>query len=175
MYPILKLAGVLLSARFRDKIMPSDKSVLNFWVGPADVDMFLEMNNARYLTYMELGRWDYSFRVGFLRLMRKNMWGVTAGGASIRYRRRITPFSRFALSTVLVCHDGRWFYFLQDFHVAKKACASGLIKIAVTSSDGLVPTAEVMNRIGGEVASEVPDWVHAWAEAEELRPWSTSQ
>ncbi|MCP4981369.1 MAG: thioesterase [Gammaproteobacteria bacterium] len=69
-----------------------DRSVIDFRAGLTDVDMFLELNNARYFNYMELGRWDYSYRVGFISLMKNNSWGVAVGGASIRYRRRI-PFS----------------------------------------------------------------------------------
>jgi acyl-CoA thioesterase FadM len=174
MYPFFKFASVLLKAKFREKIKTSDKSVLKFRVGLTDIDLFMEMNNARYLTYMELGRWDYSSRVSFLSVMRKKKWGVTAGGTNIRYRRRIPLFTRFSVTTKLVCRDDRWFYFLQEFFVENTICASGLIKIGATSKNGLVPATEVLEEIDGGVDAEIPVWVRAWIEAEGLRPWPES-
>lgn len=91
MYPYLKLLTTLLKAKKRDKLGLEEKSVMHCWAGFTDIDMFVELNNARYFNYMELGRWDFSSRVGFVDLMKKNDWGVAVGGSSMRYRRRI-PF-----------------------------------------------------------------------------------
>ncbi|MCP4877352.1 MAG: thioesterase [Gammaproteobacteria bacterium] len=138
--------------------------------------MFLELNNARYFNYMELGRWDYSYRVGFISLMKKNNWGVAVGGAIIRYRRRIPLFSRFTLSTELICHDGRWFYFLQEAHMKNEICSSALMKVCATSKQGLVPASEVAEKFdGADLQAEMPGWVTAWIEAESLRPWPSRQ
>jgi hypothetical protein len=73
---------------FRKKLNIRETSVLNCRVDLTDADVIMELNNARYLVYMELGRWDYSSRVGFLDLMKKHKWGIAVGGASIRFRRR---------------------------------------------------------------------------------------
>ena len=171
MYPILKVARVLLCARFRKPLEPDEISVLNYRVGLFDADAFLELNNARYLFYTELGRWDYCWRVGFFTLMRAKGWGVSVGGASVRYRRRI-PFGRkFSVRTKLVCHDGRWFYFLHEFTSKGRICASALIKACAVSKQGLVPATEVIDAIGKDFDDAIPDWVNAWIEAEGLRPW----
>jgi len=135
------------------------------------VDMFLELNNARYFNFMELGRWDYSYRVGFLKLMRSRNWGVAAGGASIRYRRRIPLFKKFTMTTKLICHDARWFYFLQEFYMHEAICASALMKVCAVSKHGLVPATEVLEELGETMDSDIPHWVNAWIEAEGLRPW----
>ncbi|MCG6974424.1 MAG: thioesterase family protein [Desulfobacterales bacterium] len=55
---------------------------------------------------MELGRWDFAYRVGFIRLMKKHKWWTALVGASIRFRRRIPFLSKFTLTTQLICHDG---------------------------------------------------------------------
>ena len=171
MYPIFRFSGVILKARFREKIKFHEESILNYRVGLSDVDMFLELNNARYLNYMELGRWDYSYRVGFLKLMKSKNWGVAVGGASIRYRRRIPLFNKFSVTTKLICHDGRWFYFLQEFHMKGTLCTSALMKVCAVSKRGLVPATEVIRELGEEMDSDIPGWVSAWIEAEGLRPW----
>ncbi|NNE62507.1 MAG: hypothetical protein HKN34_00350 [Gammaproteobacteria bacterium] len=61
MYPYIKLAITLFKARSRPKLAIHEKSVLNFRAGITDIDIF-----------MELGRRDYSSRVGFVDIMRKN-------------------------------------------------------------------------------------------------------
>jgi YbgC/YbaW family acyl-CoA thioester hydrolase len=171
MYPIFRFAGVILKAKYREKLRFDGESVLNYRVSLSDTDMFMELNNARYLNYMELGRWDYSHRMGFLKLMRSKGWGVAVGGASIRYRRRIPLFNKFSVTTKLICHDGRWLYFLQEFHSKGAICTSALMKVCATSKRGLVPATEVIRELGEEMGADIPDWVKAWIDAEGLRPW----
>ena len=176
MYPFIKTALIFLKAKRRPALKFEDESVLNCRVGITDTDIFMELNNARYLNYMELGRWDFSQRVGFYALMRRKKWGVAVGGASVRYRRRIPFLSKFTVTSKLICHDGRWMYFLQEFHreikSERKICASALMKVCATSKDGLVPAPEVIEALGAEdTFGEIPEWVTAWIEAESLRPW----
>ena len=172
MYPFIKLTTTLIRAVFRPKLTSSDISTLDLRAGITDIDIFMELNNARYLNYLEMGRWDYSFRIGLLSLMRKNNWGVAIGGVSARYRRRIPLFRKFVLSTQMVCHDGRWFYFLQEIHSNKKICFSALMKACITSKNGLVPAPDVVNQLGyDDWNPEIPEWVSAWIEAEGKRPW----
>ena len=173
MYPILKFASVVIRARFRERLHFREKSVLHCRVGLTDIDMFMELNNARYLNYMELGRWDYTQRVGFFELMKSKGWGVAVGGANVRYRRRIPLFKRFTVTSELICHDGRWFYFLQEFHRDDTICASALMKVCAVSREGLVPAEEVIREMGEEMEAGVPDWVEAWVKAEGMRPWPT--
>ncbi len=174
MYPYLKLAATLIRAKFRSKLSLEDKSVLKLRAGLTDIDVFMELNNARYFTYMELGRWDFSYRVGLISLMGKYNWGIAVGGASVRFRRRIPFLSKFTLTTQLICHDGRWFYFLQETHVRNKICSSALMKVGVTSKKGLVPAIEVIRNIDREDwGADIPEWITAWIEAESQRPWPT--
>jgi hypothetical protein len=55
MYPYLKWLATLTKARFRSKLAIEDKSACNFRAGITDIDMFFELNHARYFNYMELG------------------------------------------------------------------------------------------------------------------------
>lgn len=172
MYPYLKLASTLIRAKFSPGLALEERSILKFRARFTDIDPFIVLNNARYFNYMELGRWDFSYRVGFLKLMRINKWGVVVGGSSIRFRRKIPFLSKFTLTTQLICHDGRWFYFLQETYVNGKICSSALMKIGVTSKNGLVPSTEVLEKIDRiDWGSEIPNWVNAWSKAESLRPW----
>ncbi len=175
MYPFIKTAITLIKAKYRTPLTLADASVLNERAGFSDIDIFFELNNARYLNYMELGRWDFSQRTGFYKLMKSKKWGVAVGGASIRYRRRIPFLSKFTVTSKIICHDGRWMYFLQEFHQKDKICASALMKVCVTSKEGLVPAPEVLSELGeADHFAKMPKWVNAWIEAESQRPWPST-
>lgn len=172
MYPYLKLAATLLRARYRSKLEIEDTATLTSRVGPFDVDPFLELNHARQIAYMEMGRWDYSYRVGFIALMKQRGWGITVGGISIRYRRRVPLLREFSVTTRALCHDGRWFYFLQEILRGDQICTSALIKAGAVCRDGLVSAHEVLAAIGRDGwGDEIPGWVAEWIAAEGHRPW----
>lgn len=172
MYPFIQLAITLYRARRRPPIEVEECSELQLRAGITDIDMFMELNHGRYFTCMELGRWDHAQRVGFVVLMKKKKWGISVGGASIRFRRRIPAFSKFTLSTQLLCHDGRWFYFLQETRQQGKICSSALVKAGAVSKTGLVTAVDVCREMGREGwGEEMPGWVSSWIKAEGERPW----
>lgn len=172
MYPYLKLMSTLIRARYRPSLELDDTGYLQTRAGITDIDPFLELNHARQILYMELGRWDYSQRVGFIPLMRSRGWGFTVGGISIRYRRRVGFLQKFTVTTKPVCHDSRWFYLLQEVVRDDQICSSALVKAGVVSGSGLVPAPEVLALLEREDwGNEVPSWINAWIEAEGQRPW----
>jgi acyl-CoA thioesterase FadM len=172
MYPYLKLLTTLWKARGKPPLGIDDTSVIECRAGTGDIDVFGELNNGRQLVYFELGRWDYSQRIGFIALMRKKRWGLVVGGASVRYRRRVPWMHRFSVTTQMLCHDQRWFYFLQEIHRGDEICSSSLMKAGVTSRGGLVPAKEVVAAMGhAGWGEQIPDWVQAWIDAEGQRPW----
>lgn len=176
MYPYLKLATTLLRARYRSQLELEDTGVLHTRVGITDVDPFMELNHARQIMYMELGRWDYSLRSGFVALMKEKKWGLTVGGISIRYRRRVPFLQTFSVTTKPICHDRRWFYFLQEILRGEQICSSALIKAGAVSESGLVPAPEALAAAGrDDWGHEIPQWVSEWIVAEGHRPWPTGK
>ena len=172
MYPYLKLSTTLLRAKYRPKLELEDTGVLKTWAGITDVDPFMELNHARQITYMELGRWDYSARTGFIELLKNNKWGLTVGGISIRYRRRVPFLKAFSVTTKPICHDSRWFYFLQEILRGDQICSSALVKAGAVSRSGLVPAPEALAAAGREDwGHDIPQWVSEWIAAESHRPW----
>ena len=157
MCPQFKVMTTLAKARFRSKRRVEDMGISHLIVGVTDIDVFLELYNALFFNYMESGPGDYGYRVGFLNLLKKNKWGIAAGGASVRFRRRIPPFRRFSLSTRVICLDGRWFCFLRETHRNNKICSSALMKIGIRSTDGLVPAPDVAQAMDmGNWTPEIP-------------------
>jgi acyl-CoA thioesterase FadM len=170
MYPYLRLVGVVIGARFRPGLGLDDEGVLRLRVWPTDIDVYPEVNNGRHLTLMDLGRFDFALRCGLMRLAHSRRYGFVVAGASVRYRHRLPPLRRFTLHTRLLGRDERWFYFQQLARHNGRVCASALIRVALTSRSGLVPTAEVMEGLGAPSwRPELPDWVSAWIVADDQR------
>lgn len=148
------------------------ESVLTMRVFLGDIDIYPELNNGRHLTMMDLGRLDLAQRTGLLRTVHEQKWGFAVAGASVRYRHRLKAFRRFQLHTKVVAADDRWFYFHQYTKRKGKIHSSALVRAGITSEKGLVSVKKVLAALGTpDWNAGMPEWVKAWTEAEELRPW----
>ena len=172
MYPYLRSARVLLSAWLGSRLDFGGESVVHTRVWPGDIDVVGDLNNGRQLTLMDMGRFDLAVRSGFLRTVHRQGWGLTVGGASVRFRHRITPFRRIRLRSRVVGHDERWFYFHQKIESGERLCSAALVRTAVIEKGRLVPVARVLEALGAPAgAPGLPEWVRAWIDAEALQPW----
>ena len=151
-----------------------DESVLKMRVYFSDIDFYPELNNGRHLTLMDMGRLDLTQRTGLWRTIHEQKWGFVVAGASIRYRHRLKAFKRFQLHTRIVATDDRWFYFHQYTFRKGKTYSSALVRAGITSKQGLVPVKKVLDALGmSDWNPGMPEWVEAWSNAEELRPWES--
>ncbi|MGD9345840.1 MAG: acyl-CoA thioesterase [Candidatus Aminicenantes bacterium] len=140
-----------------------------------DIDFYPELNNGRHLTVMDMGRLDLAAKTGLLRIVHKKKWGLAVAGASVRYRHRLKAFQSFRLYTRIVALDDRWFYFHQSIVRKGKIHSSALVRAGITRKNGLVPVKEVLDVLGmSDWDPGMPEWVKAWTEAEELRPWDNA-
>lgn len=171
MYIYLRVARVLAGVLFKPKMDLDDVSELKLRVWPGDIDTYPEMNNGRYWAIMDLGRYDLAARMGLMQMARRKRWFFVVAGGSIRYRRRLPPFSRFLLRTSLVGHDGRWFYFVQEFYRHGQMAAQAVVRAGLRTEKGLVPSETILEAFGRKDWSPpLPDWVRAWIAAEDARP-----
>ena len=156
-----------LTLWFRPPLEPLGTSVLAFRVWPNDLDVNIHMNNGRFLSVMDLGRFDLTFRTQLGRAMLRNRWMPLVGGVTIRYRRSLDPFERYELHTRLLGWDAKWFFLEQRF--LKKGgdlAAEGVVRALFRGKEGNVPVAEVLRQMGYEGPTlDVPDSIRRWAEA----------
>lgn len=173
MYPYLRLLKTLWQSSRRPPIDPiTEGSSIAMRVWPQDADEFGELNNGRFLTLMDLGRYDFGGRCSLPAILRRNRWGLMVGAVYIRYRRRLPLFSTFELHTEMVGRDERWFYFHQFTRTPKhKFHSSAIVRATITSKNGLVPTTALMRELGLENAQfDTPDWVRKWQEIDIQMP-----
>ena len=179
MYPVIRLLAQLWRHRNASPLPATGTHVSHHICLPWDIDLWRELNNGRTLTLYDLGRIPLARRVGLIRALRVNGWGLTIAGASVRYRRRVRVFERIEMRSCAVCWDARFVYIEQGMWNARGECANHILyRAAVTAPDGIVPPAQVMAAMGRDPARpapETPAWVRAWIEADVARPWPPMQ
>lgn len=172
MYPVVRLLTSSIKARLAPPLQANDTCETTFYCRPWDLDMFMEVNNGRILTLYDIGRFDLSIRTGLAGVLKRNRWGLTVAGSSVRYRRRVRMFDRVTLRTRVAGMDERWVYVIQSMWVKNQPVSSVLLRTAVTSRNGTVPSQQILHELGlDNWSAELPEWVKAWADADAQRPW----
>lgn len=172
MYPIIRLVKELLKARRMPPLSPLATHVSYHRCWPQDIDNYMEMNNGRILTILDLGRTGLAQRVGILSALARNRWGLTVAGNSVMYRKRIRPFVTFRVVSKCVGWDDKFMYLEQSLWVGADCAVHALFRTAVTDKDGIVRPERLMADMGLTPPSpELPDWVKNWIDADKTRPW----
>lgn len=173
MYPVVRLMKESLSVRNRPLGL-FETHVSHHICWPWDLDPWMELNNGRTLTLFDLGRMPLSTRLGMVRALAANGWGMTAAGTHVRYRRRVRMFQRVTMASRLIGWDARFLYVEQAMWRGGEALNHILVRLAATRGvQGILPPPELIAAMGypGTPSPALPDWVSAWTAAEALRPW----
>lgn len=172
MYPMFRFATEMLKLRRAAPIGVLDPHVSAHRCWPWDLDPWIELNNGRTLTLYDLGRLPMAIRTGMIGTMRENGWGITVAGSSVRYRRRIKAFQRFAMVSRTLGWDARFLYMEQSMWSRGECCNHMLLRAAITSPQGIVAPERLMRAAGRDPDSpELPGWVRGWIAADAGRPW----
>jgi len=177
MYPFLRLIWQLHKHRKSPPLPVTGCHVSQHYCLPWDIDLWRELNNGRTLTLYDLGRIPLAGRAGLIAALKRNRWGLTIAGASVRYRRRIRVFERIEMRSNIVWWDDKFMYIEQSMWQQNGQCANHILyRAAVTAKTGIVPPETVKADMGADVDRPAqPDWVRAWIAAEAMRPWPPMQ
>jgi acyl-CoA thioesterase FadM len=137
-----------------------DTSEVRFRTWFTDLDMNLHMNNGRFLSLMDIGRFDLVARPGLLRTIFRNRWMPLVAGVNIVFRRPLAPLQKFVLRTRIVGWDDRWIYFEQLFLVGTTIHAKALVKATIKEKGGTIPTSRLLAMLGEDLPPpEIPpEW-----------------
>lgn len=172
MYPVIRMGKEFFVHRNAPDLPVLGTHVSTHRCWPQDIDVFIEMNNGRILTILDLGRTILAKRVGLLRTLKDNGWGMTMAGVSVRYRRRIKPFVKFQMLSRCVGWDDRFFYLDQSIWIGEECAAQALYRSAITDKNGIVKPDRVFAAAGyDDDRPPLPDWVQNWVDAETTRVW----
>ena len=126
-----RLIWLIFYAWRQKSVHYKDAVVTPLIVLPTDLDLNMHMNNARYLSMMDLGRIDLMMRTGLLRISIKRKWAPVVANLDISYYKSLEPWERFHLESKLADHDEKYFFIEQTFKrkdgtVVAKANVKGL-------------------------------------------------
>lgn len=175
MYPFIRMAWQMFKHR-KDPALPFDGThISQHYCLPWDLDMWVELNNGRTLTLYDLGRIPLAMRVGLVRTLKREGWGLTMAGATVRYRRRVKMFQKVEMHSRAIGHDARFIYLEQSMWRNGEAVSAVVYRSAVTDRNGIVPIERVLAAMGAEDwQPELPSWLQAWIAADAQRPWPPS-
>lgn len=141
-----------------------------FRVLPTDLDVYGHMNNGRYLSISDLGRFDLLRRTGLWPELRKRGWYPVVASSTITYRKSLAPWQRFVIESRLLGVDGRDVYLEQRFVVKGEIYARMNIRGRfLRKSGGHVPMDELLTLMSDHpVNFDVAEWLKMWGESSAL-------
>jgi acyl-CoA thioesterase FadM len=165
----LRLLITVLKALRAPRIKPGESVELTLHVLPNDLDINLHMNNARYLSVVDLALMTLFIRSGFARLCYTKGWRPMSGGSIIYFRRGLNVFQRYTLRLTPIGWDDFWNYLRFEFICQGEICATGFMKGAASGRRGLVPTSEIFPALGFQASSPpLPADLLAWIASDRL-------
>jgi acyl-CoA thioesterase FadM len=172
MYPFIRLAKEILKFRKAPRLGPFDAHVSTHRIWPWDLDPWRELNNGRTLTLFDLGRLPLFARIGIVKGVARQGWGLTVAGNTTRYRRRLTVFQKVTMVSRCIGWDERFYYLEQSFWRGDDCTSHMLLRAAVFGKGGIIAPAQANATLGMPTESPaLPDWVQAWCAADAMRPW----
>ncbi len=169
MYPLRRFLTMTAGSLLAEKVDLLDTVTLDMPVRRIDVESS-RMNNGRYLTLMDLGRFALIVRAGYAPAMVKRRWFPLITGVMIRFRRSLRVGTRFSLATRLVAWDARSFFLEQRFEQGGDVRAHAYVKSLFMGAKGPLSTAEVLavasdTRPSPPMPEAITSWMKADAEA----------
>lgn len=159
----VRLLLLLASFRRKRRLGVLDTSVIGLRVFPNDLDVYGHMNNGRYLTLMDLGRFDLIARSGMGRIAAERRWNPLVASVSIRYKKSLKLFQSFELQTRIAAWDAQWFILEQKFVFRDRVVAHAWVRGLFYGPDGKVHTAAVLSELGvTQPSPPVPEPLRTW-------------
>lgn len=164
----LRVLLTVISSFRRKRLKPDEESILSFRVWPTDADVSV-MNNAKYLTIMEMGRIDLMLRTGFLKLSREKRWSAPLASITVQFKKPLKRFQRFRLRTSLAYWDGGCVYVKHLMEADGETAAIGIARIVILGREGRVSPSEALEALGYTNRSpSIPPFIESLEKSERL-------
>lgn len=167
---ILVTLGARLRLRLGRSLAPTAIGRIRLTTLPTDIDVLRHMNNGRYLSLFDLGRWDLLVRTGMVDAMRRNGWYAVVSSETITFRKSLELWQRFVVESRLLGHDDKALYLEHRAVVDGEVYARAIIRARMLKRKGGTLSHEELFAAVGR-PDDLPDvspWVHEWAAASAL-------
>ncbi|MFS0894311.1 acyl-CoA thioesterase [Microbacterium sp. 179-I 3D3 NHS] len=167
---------VILRARRRARrdgsLDPTAVGSIRLTTLPTDIDILRHMNNGRYLSLFDLGRWDLLIRTGLFGAMKERGWYAVVSSETITFRRSLELWQRFEVQSRFIGHDDKALFMEHRAVVDGEVYARAIVRARMLRrTGGTVSNEELFAAVGKpDGVPEIDAWVHDWAAASALPP-----
>ncbi len=167
---------VILGARRRVRrgktLDPNAVGTIRLTTLPTDIDILRHMNNGRYLSLFDLGRWDLLIRTGLFDAMNERGWYAVVSSETVTFRKSLELWQRFDVQSRFVGHDEKALFLEHRAVVDGEVYAKVIVRARMLRrTGGTVSHDELFGALGKpEGLPEIDEWIHDWAAASALPP-----
>lgn len=156
--------------RREGRLPPTEVSRIRVTTLPTDLDILRHMNNGRYLSLFDLGRWDLLERTGMSEVMRRHGWYGVVSAETVTFRKSLELWQRFDIESRLLGHDDKTIYLEHRAVVDGEIYARAIIRSRMLKrAGGTLSHTELFGAVGRpEGLPEVEPWMKDWADASAL-------
>lgn len=173
---LLVILGARRRARRNGTLDPSSVGTIRLTTLPSDIDILRHMNNGRYLSLFDLGRWDLLIRTGLFDAMKERGWYAVVSSETVTFRRSLELWQRFDVQSRFIGHDDKAVFLEHRAVVDGEIYARVIVRARMLRrTGGTVSNEELFAAVGKpDGLPEIDEWVHDWASASALPPVRTS-
>lgn len=146
-----------------------------FRVWPTDLDILRHMNNGKYLSIMDIARFDLIQRNGTAAVFQRERWYPVVVGQTISYRKSLNPWQAFTVESRIIGFDAQAVFLEQRFvrpgsDGGPEIYARAIVRARILRrSGGVVPIDELIDKVGADPSAfTVPSETLAWGESTRL-------
>ena len=171
-YPFFRLFRAYFLSKLTKNIKIEEESTLVMRCGLSDIDPYGEINNGRYQTLADVGRFNHGFRTGFFNKATKNKIYFTVAGATIKYRYRIPFGEKFKMTTKIIYFDEKWTYFLHKFIAKDRVTTTILVRTGIVKNSKIIRSKEASLIFNFNIPStKLQTWVKDWIKSDANNPF----
>lgn len=139
---------------------------------PTDLDILRHMNNGRYLSLFDLGRWDLLIRTGLFDAMKQRGWYAVVSSETVTFRKSLELWQRFDVESRFIGHDDKALFLEHRAVVDGEVYARVIVRARMLRrSGGTISHEELFGALGRpEGVPDIDEWIHDWAVASALPP-----
>lgn len=167
---LLTLMRARVLYRRRGALAPDAVGRIRLRTLPTDIDLLGHMNNGRYASLFDLGRFDLLVRNGIWDTFQEKGWYGVVASSTITFRKSLNLWQRFTIETRLHGHDDKSVYMVHRAVVRGEVYAEMLVRSRfLRRTGGIVPLDELFAVLGRrDDLPELEPWMTEWAAATAL-------
>ncbi len=156
--------------RRRGPIPPTSVGRVRLRTLPTDIDLLRHMNNGRYASLFDLGRFDLLIRTGIWDAMNTRGWYAVVANETITFRKSLELWQPFTVESRLYGHDDKAVYQIHRAVVDGEVYAEMIVRARfLRRGGGVVPMEELFSALHRpDDLPPLPSWVEAWAKGAAL-------